>query len=171
MKRLQVAARRRWWARLVVILAVALALTSGSARGDEFPMTYMGGKPGLKKKTDGVLAVEQGEMYFRDRRGHRLFAFASDGTQASVVAKAKESAGCTAGVVALYVLTAGLIGRDETVVCKRAVYFVEVKTNRAEGTETITFRSNMEAGHVTDAINLWAAKTSPTPGTANEAVE
>ena len=166
MKRLQVAARRRWWARLVVILAVALALTSGSARGDEFPMTYMGGKPGLKKKTDGVLAVEQGEMYFKDRRGQRLFAFASDGTQASVVAKAKTSGFCSFGLAAAFVLTVGMGGHDESA-CKRAVYFVEVKTNRADGAETITFRSNMEAGHVTDAINLWAAKTSPTPGTAS----
>ena len=168
MKRLQVAARRRWGARLVVIVTVALALTSGPAGGDEFPMKYLGDKPGLKKKTDGVLAVEQVEMYFKDRRGQRLFAFASDGTRASVVAKAKTSAGCTFGVVALHVVTAGLISRDEAVACKRVDYFVEVKTNRAEGTQTIRFRSNEgQAGHVTDAINLWAARTSPTPGTAS----
>ena len=152
--------------RLAVIVAVALALTSGPARGDEFPITYMGGKPGLKKKTNGVLVVEQTEMYFKDRRAQRLFAFASEGTQASVVAKGKESAGCTFGVVLLAVVTAGMVNRDEAA-CKRADYFVEVKTNRAEGTETIRFRSNGEqAGHVTDAINLWAAKTGPNPETA-----
>jgi hypothetical protein len=153
--------------RLAVIATVALALTSGPARGDEFPMTYMGGKPGFKKKTDGVLAVEQTEMYFKDRRARRLFAFASDGTQASLVAKEKESAGCTFGVVLLAVMTAGMVNRDEAA-CKGADYFVEVKTNRAEGTETIRFRSNREqAGHVTDAINLWVAKTGPTPGKAS----
>jgi hypothetical protein len=84
------------------------------------------------------------------------------------VAKAKTSAGCTFGVVALHVVTAGLISRDEAVACKRVDYFVEVKTNRAEGTQTIRLGSNEgQAGHVTDAINLWAARTSPTPGTAS----
>jgi hypothetical protein len=81
------------------------------------------------------------------------------------VAKEKKSAGCTFGVVLVAVMTVGMINRDEAA-CKRTDYFVEVKTNRAEGTETIRFRSNLEqAGHVTDAINLWAAKTGPTPGT------
>jgi hypothetical protein len=149
--------------RLAVIVTVALALTSEPARGEEFPVTYVGGRPGLKKKTDGALAVEQVEMYFKDRRAQRLFAFTPDGTQASLVAKDKGSAGCTFGVIVTAMLTMGMVNRDEAA-CKRADYFVEVKTNRAEGTETITFRSNREqAGHVTDAINLWASKTAPTP--------
>jgi hypothetical protein len=152
--------------RLAVIVTMALALT-GPARGEEFPMTYMGGKPGLKKKTDGVLAVEQVEMYFKDRRAQRLFAFTSDGTQASVVTKEKGSAGCTFGVIVTAMLTMGMVNRDEAA-CKRADYIVEVKTSRAEGTETITFRSNTAlAGRVADAINLWAANTTPTLGKAS----
>ena len=125
-------------------------------------MKYLGGKAGVKKKTDGSLAVEHTEMYFKDRRGQRLFAFAPDGTQASVVAKQRESAGCMFGVILLHIITIGMLNREDA--CERIDYFVEVTTIRANGAETITFRSTKEqASRVANHINVWAAKTRPPP--------
>jgi hypothetical protein len=141
--------------RLALVVAAAVVMAAGPGQADEFRLQYQGGKPDLRKKTNGALVIEPEGVYFKDRHGRRLLTFTHAGTSASVQVKNKKSFGCVVGMMPVALAFYGAV--DPEASCERKHWLVEVH----HGADTLTFRSSAgQAAAVVAAINEWAARTS-----------